>query len=161
MLTRTVIAMGSLVAGQGFLIAIDAPTALAGDCDIAIINGRVMDPETNFDAARNVCVKDRKIARITEGNVSGKETIDASGHVVAPGFIDTHHHGAGNLWGVKASLRDGVTTPLDLDVIVPAEPLVDDGTGLVGACKSLSIQHLASLKPAFRKTVETSLPDAR
>ena len=116
MLTRSAFAIGCLVAGQGFLIVIDAPTALAGDCDIAIINGRVMDPETNFDAVRNVCVKDRKIAGITEAKISGKEIIDASGYVVAPGFIDTHHHGAGNLWGVKASLRDGVTTPLDLEL---------------------------------------------
>ena len=35
--------------------------------DVVILNGRVMDPETNFDGIRNVGVKDGKIAIITEG----------------------------------------------------------------------------------------------
>jgi len=60
--------------------------------DVVIQNGRVMDPETNFDAVRNVGVKDGKIALITEKEIKGTETIDAEGHVVAPGFIDTHYH---------------------------------------------------------------------
>ena len=34
--------------------------------DVVILNGRVMDPETNFDGIRNVGVKDGKIAIITE-----------------------------------------------------------------------------------------------
>ena len=92
------------------------PPAFAQDYDVVILNGRVMDPETYFDAVRNVGIKDGKIATITREKMSGKQTIDATGHVVAPGFIDTHHHGAGNLWGVKASLRDGVTTPMDLEI---------------------------------------------
>jgi urease alpha subunit len=34
--------------------------------DLVILNGRVMDPETNFDGIRNVGVKDGRIALITE-----------------------------------------------------------------------------------------------
>jgi N-acyl-D-amino-acid deacylase len=39
--------------------------AHARTCDLVINNGRVMDPEANFDAVRNVHVKDGKIAAIT------------------------------------------------------------------------------------------------
>ena len=36
-----------------------APDAnAAAECDIAILNGRVMDPETKFYEIRNVCVKE-------------------------------------------------------------------------------------------------------
>ena len=84
--------------------------------DLVILNGRVMDPETNFDGVRNVGIKDGKIVTITEDKIKGKETIDAKGHVVAPGFIDTHVHVVDLPFGQKLMLRDGVTTPLDLEV---------------------------------------------
>jgi N-acyl-D-amino-acid deacylase len=73
-----------------------------------------MDPETNFDGIRNVGIKDGKIAVITKKTIKGKETIDATGLVVAPGFIDTQYH-AQTPFGVKMALRDGVTTALDLE----------------------------------------------
>ena len=79
--------------------------------DVVIQNGRVMDPETNFDAVRNVGVKDGKIALITEKEIKGTETIDAEGHVVAPGFIDTHYHTT-DLFGAKFGLADGITTAM-------------------------------------------------
>ena len=60
--------------------------------DVVILNGRVMDPETLFDDVANVGIKDGRIATITKQQIKGKETINAEGHVVSPGFIDTHYH---------------------------------------------------------------------
>jgi len=82
--------------------------------DVVINNGRVMDPETNFDGVRNVGVKDGRIVVITEDAISGKETIDASGHVVAPGFIEGHQH-ATDPFSRKVNLRDGLTTQMDFE----------------------------------------------
>lgn len=88
----------------------------AGAYDLVILNGRVMDPETQLDAVRNVGVQDGKIAVITEETITGHETIEAKNHVIAPGFIDTHVHIIDHPFGQKLMLRDGVTTPLDLEV---------------------------------------------
>ena len=84
--------------------------------DLVITGGRVIDPETNLDATRNVGIKDGKIAAVTDKAIEGKETIDASGHVVCPGFIDMHFHNLDSEFGVKLGLRDGVTTPLECEV---------------------------------------------
>ena len=84
--------------------------------DIVITGGRVIDPETGLDAVRNVGIKGDKIAAVTEKAIEGKETIDATGHVVCPGFIDMHNHNAGYPFGQKLALRDGVTTPMELEL---------------------------------------------
>jgi hypothetical protein len=83
--------------------------------DLVILNGRVMDPETKLDAIRNVGIKDGKIAIITEYKIKGKKRINAKGHVVAPGFIDMHDHTTAVPFGQKLALRDGVTTPMELE----------------------------------------------
>ena len=89
--------------------------AIAADYDLVILNGRVMDPETMYDAVANVGVKGGRIAAITQDKIEGKESIDATGHVVAPGFIDTHWH-SDRPWSNKLALRDGRTTVLDLEI---------------------------------------------
>ena len=47
-----------------------AELAAAQDFDLVILNGRVMDPETRYDAVANVGVKDGRIAAITEEKIS-------------------------------------------------------------------------------------------
>ncbi len=99
----------------GILLLAMYGSAFAQDYDLVILNGRVMDPETSFDGVRNVGVKDGKIAVITEEAITGTENIDASGHVISPGFIDYHSH-AQSPFGFRLYARDGVTTPLDLEL---------------------------------------------
>ena len=84
------------------------------DLDVVILNGRVMDPETEYDQVANVGIKDGRIAVITQDAIQGRQTIDASGHVVAPGFIDTHFHWQAPL-GYKIGLRDGLTSSMDFE----------------------------------------------
>ena len=89
--------------------------AVAADYDLVINNGRVMDPETKYDAVANVGIKNGKIAVITNKTISGKETIDAKGLVVAPGFIDGHQHCI-EPYQYRLMLRDGRTTLLDTEI---------------------------------------------
>src|SRR5258708_35886163 len=90
-----------------------APTAAT--YDRVILGGRVMDPETGLDAIRNVGINQGQIAAVTTDDIRGRDTIDARGLVVAPGFIDLHSHGqdAAN-YALKAA--DGCTTALELEV---------------------------------------------
>lgn len=89
-----------------------------GTHDIVIENGRVIDPETGFFAVTNVGILDGRITTISGEPLIGKRVIDASGHVVAPGFIDLHEHGQSEEAYVLM-VRDGVTTALELEVGTP------------------------------------------
>jgi N-acyl-D-glutamate deacylase len=103
---------GLLILILGACVA--ASSSMASDFDVVILDGRVMDPESGHDAVANVGIRDGEIVTITKRRISGEETIDASGHVVAPGFIDTHNHWQ-RVMGYKIALRDGVTTSFDLE----------------------------------------------
>ena len=87
------------------------PTALA---DLVILGGRVIDPETGFDNVRNVAVSGDSILAITEAAIPGRDTIDATGLVIAPGFVDLHAHGQ-DTFSAGLQLQDGVTTALELE----------------------------------------------
>jgi N-acyl-D-aspartate/D-glutamate deacylase len=83
--------------------------------DLVIANGRVLDPATNLDAVRHIGIRAGKIAAISATALGGRATIDATGLVVAPGFIDLHSHGQ-TPENYRFKARDGVTTALELEV---------------------------------------------
>ena len=83
-------------------------------CDLAVIGGRVIDPESGLDAHRNVAITEGKIAAVTRLPLRGRSELNATGHVVAPGWIDLHSH-AQSVAGGRLQAHDGVTTALDLE----------------------------------------------
>ncbi|MBK8494446.1 MAG: D-glutamate deacylase [Chitinophagaceae bacterium] len=82
--------------------------------DVVLQGGRVIDPETKLDAIRNVGIINNRIAQISQEPLKGKESINVSGLVVAPGFIDMHIHGRSNV-EQEYQVHDGVTTALELE----------------------------------------------
>lgn len=82
--------------------------------DIVITGGRVIDPESGLDAIRNVAVDDGKIVAISEFPLEGRVTVNATGHVVSPGFIDLHAHGQ-SIGDYRMQAMQGVTTALELE----------------------------------------------
>src|SRR5262245_28316180 len=60
--------------------------------DLIIRNGTVIDGTGCPGRAVDVAVQDNRIAAV--GSVSGaaKQTLDATGRVVSPGFVDVHSH---------------------------------------------------------------------
>jgi len=84
------------------------------DYDLVILNGTVMDPASGLDAARNVGIAGGIVRAITDDALRGRDTIDAHGMVVAPGFIDLHQH-AQDTAGYRVEVLDGTTTALELE----------------------------------------------
>jgi N-acyl-D-aspartate/D-glutamate deacylase len=86
--------------------------------DLVIHNGRVLDPETSMDAIRDVGIRGNQIAAVSEQPLAGARVIDATGLVVAPGFIDLHEHDQ-TPSGYQMKAMDGVTTALELEIGPP------------------------------------------
>ena len=61
--------------------------------DLVIVNGTVIDGTGSPGRRASVAIRDGKIAAVGAIDASaGKESLDATGLTVAPGFIDAHTH---------------------------------------------------------------------
>lgn len=108
-LTAAVLAVGLLAAGCGERLEMNRTF------DLVIQGGRVMDPESGLDGVRNIGVKEGRIEVISQETLDGSRVIEASGLVVAPGFIDLHEHGQTDE-AYRLMVQDGVTSAFELEV---------------------------------------------
>jgi hypothetical protein len=135
-----------LMVGSFILSGLAASSGFAQDYDLVITGGRVMDPETMFDDVANVGIKDGRIVAISKDPLTGAETIDATGHIVAPGFIDTHFHFQMPV-GYSLGLRDGLTSSMDFEMGCAGSYLAEwyeARAGVTGANYGCAVSHEAA-----------------
>ena len=121
----------------------------ADPLDLLITGGRVMDPESGLDAVGNVAIRDGVIVAVSDGTPPARETLDASGLVVAPGFIDLHAHGQ-DAASRRYQARDGVTTALELEIgVFPVDAwyAAHEGRALINF--GASVSHQGARRDAF------------
>ena len=94
---------------------LDASFALAPgqSAEVALVGGRIIDPESGFDRVGNVGLAGGKIVAISDEDILATEVIDVSGHVISPGFIDMLSYQP-NGYGEWFKIADGVTTNLGM-----------------------------------------------
>jgi N-acyl-D-aspartate/D-glutamate deacylase len=92
-----------------------ASSGAAGDYDVVIRNGRVLDGMGNPWILADVAIKDGRFARIGKVEGRGAREIDAKGLYVSPGWIDMMDQSGGVLPRnglAENKLRQGVTTAI-------------------------------------------------
>jgi N-acyl-D-aspartate/D-glutamate deacylase len=135
-----------LLAGAG-LASQPAPAPAA--LDLVIAGGRVIDPDTGLDAIRHVGIRGDRIEAVSETPLEGRDRIDATGLVVAPGFIDLHVHGH-DAENYRVKALDGVTTALELEIgagDVDAWYAAQEGRALINY--GVSSGHIPARMAAF------------
>ncbi len=104
-----------LLLGFGFMTLPAYTQQPSAMFDLVLAGGRVLDPESGLDAVRNIGINGGRIAAISSQPLRGKQVIDVSRLVVAPGFIDLHAHGQ-DLQSNQLQAQDGVTTALEMEM---------------------------------------------
>jgi cytosine/adenosine deaminase-related metal-dependent hydrolase len=82
--------------------------------EIVLRGGRVVDPESGFDAVADVAVGDGRVTQIGADLPAAPTDVDVAGLVVTAGFVDLHSH-VSDLAGLRLQALDGVTTALELE----------------------------------------------
>jgi N-acyl-D-aspartate/D-glutamate deacylase len=94
--------------------------------DVIIRNGAVVDGEGGPGFTGDVAIRDGRIAAVGQVSGEARQVIDATGRVVAPGFIDPHtHFDAQLLWDGQArpALEHGVTCVIPGNCSLSLAPL--------------------------------------
>ena len=82
--------------------------------EIVLRGGRVIDPESGFDAVADVAIGEGRVAQVGTDLPAAPTDVDVAGLVVTAGFVDLHSH-VNDLAGQRLQALDGVTTALELE----------------------------------------------
>ena len=129
-------------AGLALLISVaPAHAQPSGLLDVIIVGGRVIDPETKLDAVRNVGVRGGSIVYVGAAMRAARDTINAKGQVVSPGFIDLHQHGQTS-FAYDYAASDGVTTALEMELgSYPVAPWYAQREGKARINYGITVSH--------------------
>ena len=112
---------------------------------------RVMDPESGLDEVRHVGITGGTIVAISETLIEAAEVVEASGLVLAPGFIDLHAHGQDAVSNRLQAL-DGVTTALELELgVYPVADWIASREGDAVIHYGASVGHLGARMKLFHE----------
>jgi len=124
----------------GLLLAI-VVSASAEPFDLVIANGRVMDPESGVDAILDIGVRDGRIEALSAQPLTGAQRVDATGLVVAPGFINLHWHGVDPHSDTYQAM-DGITASFELEVgVADVDRWYDERTGRMPIHYGVAVGH--------------------
>jgi N-acyl-D-amino-acid deacylase len=106
--------------------------------DVVIRNGRVLDGTGAAEVRSDLAIRGGKIAGLGEA-LEADEVIDASGKIVAPGFIDLHSHGdlvlawpsEERLSLLEGRIAQGITTEIVGNCGLGASPLFGAATEIL------------------------------
>ena len=102
--------------------------------DVVIRGGQVVDGTGSEPRRADVAILGDRVAEIGEVSGNGKQTIDAEGKLVSPGFIDIHAHmDAQVMWDPLASSPcwHGITTMLNGNCGLSLAPVRPEEAGFL------------------------------
>jgi dihydroorotase/N-acyl-D-amino-acid deacylase len=124
--------IASALAAASLTVFIAAPLAQAPAFDLIVHHGRIVDGTGSPWYLGDLAVRNDTIVRIAPRiDAPATRVIDASGMVVAPGFIDIHTHARRGIFEVPTAdnyVRQGVTTLMegpDGSSPLPIKPFLD------------------------------------
>jgi len=93
-----------------------------------VLHGDIARPDGSVLKAGWLGITDGRITSTSETPISGRETVDASGYLVLPGFVDAHVHtrscvDEGITATTGAAAAGGTTTIIDMPFDKPARPV--------------------------------------
>jgi N-acyl-D-aspartate/D-glutamate deacylase len=119
--------------------------------DLKIVGGTIVDGSGNSRFRGDLGIRDGRIAAIGQVEEEARETIDASGLIVAPGFVDIHtHYDVQVFWDptLSPSCYHGVTTIIGGYCGFSVAPLSEESGGylmpMLARVEGMPLESLAA-----------------